>query len=305
MGNHSHSHRLSFSIARILILITFAIGSFQIAFAQTRIISLSGDLDFGRIPIRSSSQRVLAISNLGDSVLTISNLDYPPLPVLTLVEFEGNWSGPIAPGATEYIYITFTPLGTTINGGSNDVDFAGYLSVESDATAGTNYIAMSGVGTWPPLAASLNLDFGSVPLGDTREMMLSLTNTGTMPVTVTNLTLPDGFFSGFWSSGTIQPGSATNISVVFQPAKVTNYDAVAVIGSDATDAVLVLTTPNGNVTNSSVGSILLGVSGSGTYPSGKFIGLFAPTNSLELFKFLALPLADRHSRPRRHTKSFR
>ena len=169
-------------------------------------------------------------------------------------------------------------MGTAITGGTNDLDFQSYLSVESDATAGTNYIAMSGVGTWPPLTSSLNLDFGTVPLGQSQQMTLSFTNTGSAPVTVSNATIADSFSFPFWASATIAPGTATNLFVVFFPTALTNYQKIVLFTSDATDPVLVLITPSGNVTNSADGSIAFGLSGTGTYPTGKFVGLFMPTN---------------------------
>jgi hypothetical protein len=197
MGNQSHYHRPMFSLARIFTLITLALGAIQIASAQTRIISLSGDLDFGRVPINSSSQRVLAISNLGDSVLTVSNLDFPLVPIWGQASFHGNWSGTILPNSTQFVNITFTPMGFGIPGDTNDLDLQGYLTVNSDATSGANYMFLSGVGTWPPANPSVHLDFGKVPLASTRQVSLLLTNIGALPVTISNLTVPYGFSSFF------------------------------------------------------------------------------------------------------------
>ena len=100
MGTRHLYHRLTSSLAGILILFALVIISPEITSAQTRIISLSGDLDSGTIPLGASSQRTLIISNGGDSVLTVSNLHYPAEPILFQVNFEGNFSGPIEPGAS-------------------------------------------------------------------------------------------------------------------------------------------------------------------------------------------------------------
>jgi HYDIN/CFA65/VesB family protein len=278
MGNHRHSHRLASFIAAIFTFITTAIILPGTASAQTRIISLSGDLDFGRVPFHSSSQRVLAISNLGDSALTITNLNYPLVPAWGQASFQGNWSGTIPPNSTHFVDITFTPMGSMIEGDTNDVDIQGYLNVESDATAGTNYFFMSGIGTPPPLSADVNLDFGTVPIGNANRMTLSLTNIGTVPVTISNISRPDGFFT-LSSPSIILPGWSATVFVAFNPTNITNYQAIAAVTSDATDPVLVLVTPNGNVTNSPLGVNPFGVSGIGTYPTGKFVGLFAPTNN--------------------------
>ena len=187
MGNRCHYHRLTSLIAGALTFFIAAVVSPQIASAQTRIISLSGDLDFGRIPLGTYSQRTLTISNLGDSVLTISNLYYPPEPVSMQINFAGNFSGPIPPGGVAFVPITFVPLGTAINGGANDLDFQGYLFVDSDATAGSNSILMSGVGTRSPLPPILNLNFGRVPVGTINAFILTLTNIGNAPVTISNV----------------------------------------------------------------------------------------------------------------------
>ncbi len=277
MENRSHYLRLTWFIVRILFLLTLAIVSPAVTSAQTRIISLSGDLDFGRIPLGTSSQRTLIISNLGNSVLTISNLYYPPEPVLVQVDFAGNFSGPIEPGAAEFVPITFTPLGTAINGGSNDLDFQGYLFVDSNANGGSNSIFMSGVGTWPPLSHSLNLNFGRVPVGTFNASILILTNIGNTPVTISNVFVPDGFFSGF--PNTIAPGARESLSVMFEPTAVADYAGDVSISSDATDPALVVLMPNGNITNSPSGFSAFSVSGAGAYPGGKFEGLFMSSNN--------------------------
>jgi hypothetical protein len=277
MRYRNHYHRLTSSIAGILTFLILAIGSLQITSAQTRIISLSGDLDFGRVPLHSSSQRLLAISNLGDSVLTVSNLNYPLVPLWGQASFQGNWSGTIPPNSTQYVYITFTPMGSGIDGDTNDVDIQGYLSVESDATAGANYFFMSGVGTWSPLPPILNLNFGRVPIGTFHGFILNLTNIGNAPVTISNVFVPDGFFAGF--PNTIAPGARESLSVEFEPTTVTDYAGNVSISSDATDPALVVLMPNGNLTNSPSGFSTFPVSGAGAYPGGKFEGLFMSSNN--------------------------
>jgi hypothetical protein len=277
MGYHRHYHRRTFPVAPLLIFIAIALGTLQIASAQTRIISLSGDLDFGRIPLQSSAQGTLVISNLGDSVLTISNLYYPSEPAFVQVNFAGNFSGPIEPGGSASVPITFTPIGTAINGGTNDLDFQGYLFVDSDATGGSNSILMTGVGTWPPLTPNVNLAFGTVPVGTLNGDILILTNIGTTPVTVSNIFVPLGFVAGF--SATIAPGQGEYADVGFAPTAVGNYAGIASISSDATDPALVVITPGGNLTNSPSGLFAFSVSGAGAYPSGRFEGLFMSTNN--------------------------
>jgi len=279
--NPSRHHRcLTSLLAGTLAFLSAAIVSPETAAGQSRIISLSGDLDFGRIPLRSSAQRRLTISNAGDSVLTVSNLGYPAEPTFMQLNLEGNWSGPIAPGESHDVVITFTPLGTTFLG-PRDLDFQGYLSVESDATAGTNYIAMSGVGVWPSTNNLPPLDFGPVAMGAIHALTWSLTNQGDIPITISNIPSSQVFEAFFWpqlTNNMIAAGSAANFFAVFSPTNVGESRGVITISSDASEPALVAVTPNGNITNSAEGFIQIPVSGTGTYPAGKFIGLFAPTN---------------------------
>jgi len=270
------------SFAAILTFITAALVSLSIASAQTRIISVSGDLDFGSIPFGAASERLLIIGNAGDSLLTISNLVFSPPATLAPATFHGNFFGQLPPGANAYLQIIFTPTVTNLNS-TNDVDFPASLTVNSDATGGTNTVLISATGTYPPANPSLHLDFGAVPLGSSHTLTLLLTNTGTVPVTVSNVVLPDGFsyyfgatngnggfgdggggggfrggggLSSFSSLGpTLAPGSATNLFIFFVPSQVGigNSFHVATISSDATNADLILITPQGNATNSGLG----------------------------------------------------
>jgi hypothetical protein len=129
----------------------------------TRVISLSGDLAFGEVRVGSSSNRLLTISNAGNSTLTVSSIDYPG-------GFSGDWSGAILASGLSNLVVTFSP-GVATNYGGN-------LTVNSDATGGGNLLDVSGVGvvqtnTAPPAPillgvtfsgeASLTLSYTAVP----------------------------------------------------------------------------------------------------------------------------------------------
>ena len=105
--------------------------------AQTRVISLSGNMVFGNAPIGSSQASILTISNTGNSPLAVTGITYPP-------GFSGAWSGNIPAGFAQPVTVTFTP--TIVQ------TYSGNITVNSNKTAGDNSIAISGVGT--PLAVS-------------------------------------------------------------------------------------------------------------------------------------------------------
>ncbi len=98
----------------------------------TRIISLSGNLAFGNVAVGSSAQRPLAISNIGNSALTVSSISYP-------TGFSGNFSGAIPAGSSQNVTVTFSPAAATTYGGT--------VTVNADQTSGTNTITASGTGT--------------------------------------------------------------------------------------------------------------------------------------------------------------
>ena len=98
----------------------------------TRIIRLEGDLSFGEVQVGSNSPRIMTIYNDGNSTLTVSSISYP-------TGFSGNWSGTIAAGSSQPVTVTFAP--TEAKG------YSGYVTVNSDATSGTNTRPVSGTGT--------------------------------------------------------------------------------------------------------------------------------------------------------------
>ena len=87
----------------------------------TKVIALSGDLAFGEVMVGSSSNRMLIISNAGNSTLTVSNIDYPD-------GFSGDWSGAISASGSSNLWVTFFPSLVT--------NYTGSLTVNSDATSG-------------------------------------------------------------------------------------------------------------------------------------------------------------------------
>lgn len=97
------------------------------------IIQLSGDLAFGSIEVNSSANRVLTISNTGSATLSVTNITYPE-------GFSGDWTGgDIAPGQNVTVNVTFNP--------TEQKAYSGNITVTSNASSGTNTIAVSGTGT--------------------------------------------------------------------------------------------------------------------------------------------------------------
>jgi hypothetical protein len=81
------------------------------------------------------------------------------------------------------------------------------------------------------IALSGNLAFGSVVGGASAQRTLTITNSGTSTLTVSNISLPAGF-SGNWS-GTVAAAGSRSVTITFSPAALTTYSGTLTVSSDA------------------------------------------------------------------------
>jgi hypothetical protein len=101
-------------------------------FVASKVIALSGTLNFGVVAVNTSSNLNFAISNLGSTNLTVTNITFP-------AGFVLSWTnGIIAAGSNQVVTVTFSPLAAT--------NYGGTIAVASDATSGNNVLAVSGLG---------------------------------------------------------------------------------------------------------------------------------------------------------------
>ncbi len=96
-----------------------------------KIIGVSGNLAFGSVTTGQTAMATLTITNSGDAMLTVASITYP-------AGFSGAWSGAIVAGGSQQVIVTFAPVAVTAYGGM--------VTVNSDATSGTNTLAASGSG---------------------------------------------------------------------------------------------------------------------------------------------------------------
>ncbi len=114
-------------------------GSNQIACSGTgqplvsRILSLSGDMDFGNVAVGASQQRLLTLSNIGNTALTVTGLTF------SSSVFSASWTGTIAAGGSKFVAVTFSP--------DTEGPFSGTVTVLSNATSGSSQLALTGVAT--------------------------------------------------------------------------------------------------------------------------------------------------------------
>jgi len=180
----------------------------------TRLVSLSGNLAFGNAT--ENSQRTFTISNNGTMSLLVRGLTLP-------AGFSGDWSGTISPGGHQSVSVSFVP--------TVPQNYSGNITVNSNAESGAGEIPISATAT-RSISISGNLSFGAVLVNGTNTRNFTISNTGTMNLTVSGLTTPSGF-SGNWS-GTITPGGSQSINLTISPAAVQTYAGNVSVASDAT-----------------------------------------------------------------------
>lgn len=176
-----------------------------------RVIGLSGNLAFGN----SSTPRQLKITNTGFDRLNVSGISYP-------AGFSGNWSGVVPAGGSQIVAVAFAPSAVRA--------YSGNITVSSDAVGGVSVLPVSGTGA-PAISVQGNLTFGNVFINTTDTRNFTISNTGTMNLTVTGITYPPRF-SGNWS-GTIPPGGSQTVTATFAPNAAQAFNGNLSVSSNA------------------------------------------------------------------------
>jgi len=109
-----------------------------------------------------------------------------------------------------------------------------------------------------------DLAFGNTQVGTTVVVPLDIKNLGTGVLTVTGLTLPNGYTAN-WTGGTILAGHRQAVAIAFLPSAVQPYPGSVVVSADQT-----------------VGANTIGVSGTGVSPSPNIATLISPANGAVL-----------------------
>jgi hypothetical protein len=155
--------------------------------AATRVISVSGNLAFGDVPVGSQRDLSFTIANAGTGTVTVSSLTVTGLASQTTASWT---NGSIAAGATQTVTVRFAPTSAG--------NYNGVVTVVGDQTSGSNTVAISGNATGASVAGSWsgqyrvercdgtgsNQDYfcsarGAFPPGSSLPIALSLTQNGT------------------------------------------------------------------------------------------------------------------------------
>jgi hypothetical protein len=201
----------------------------------------ASSLSFGRVLLGSQATKTLTVTSTGTAAATISGVSitgtgytatYAGVPVQNL-------SAPITlqPGQTVTFNVSFDP--------TNVGKSAGQLSLATDTGSPVN-VSLSGNGeqaTVPALTVSApSLNFGDVQMGSKAELQLTLTSSGTAPVTISSSTIAGQQFqisSVAYPAGvtgwpaTLNPGQQVVLSVAFSPDSVNSFTGDLALASNA------------------------------------------------------------------------
>jgi hypothetical protein len=189
-------------------------------------------LSFGEVEIGQSSSQSLTISNTGNAPLSVTGVSVS----------EGSFAvsptaTTISAGSSQSLNVTFSPQSAgsqqaTLTLASNDPD-------EASLT-----VSLSGEGTPPPapdIAVSpTTLDFGQLTEGQSASRVLTVSNAGTAPLSVTNIVPGDLQYTVSSETFTLSPGSSRDGTVTFTPlAGRTPASTLTIVSNDPDTPVLI------------------------------------------------------------------
>ena len=147
--------------------------------AITTLIADSGN--FGTVALGAFRDQPLVITNPGGCPLTVTNITSSSGDFLMAQVV--NFPFTVAPGASVAVPIRFQPTGPGAKAGTLTIS-------NSDPLNANRVVNVSGTGGSPVIATSVvdTGNFGEVCVGATRDLNITITNSGTSPLSITNIT---------------------------------------------------------------------------------------------------------------------
>jgi hypothetical protein len=176
-------------------------------------------LEFGATTVGSSATETAAVQNLGTANLMVSSVTVSGNPDFSVDATSPGTPFTVPPGGSTNVVVRYTPSGTGAD--------IGQLSITSnDSDEGTVNVTLSGTGTPPATVCDINVtplsrDFGTVQIGQTAMLPVSIGNTGSAACSVTGLTAsPAEFALGASTPAlpfTVQPAASVELQINYTP----------------------------------------------------------------------------------------
>ena len=201
-------------------------------------------LTFGSVALGTNATRSATISNSGSSALTISQLR------VNNAAFQlSGIAVPVtlAPGQSASFSVAFIPtaaetVSAVISAGAS-ASLSSTASTTIPSVGRTASLALSGTGGVGQLAvAPQSVSFSSTQVGSSTTQSLTLSNSGTAPLQVSQAAVAGAGFavSGMSAPITLQPGQSAPLSVVFSPTATGNAAATLTLASNAANPAVTI-----------------------------------------------------------------
>jgi hypothetical protein len=208
-----------------------------------------GSVDFGNVTPGNTKTLTISATNSGTATVNISSfaistkyfsMTSPTLPVA------------VPPGQSASLSLMFSPNGTG--------NFNAVLTIGSDASDTQTSVTLSGNGsTSAPGALSTNPGseaFGSVINGTKQSKTVTLSNTGSSTVNVSQVSVSGAGFqvSGITTPVAISASQSTTFTVSFNPQTAGSATGLVTITSDASDSTTTMSLSGTGVVAGALGS---------------------------------------------------
>jgi hypothetical protein len=161
----------------------------------------------------TSPAQSVTLTNYGAAALSITGIGFAGADPGDFAE-TNTCNGSVAPAASCIIKVTFKPTGINARTAS--------LSITDNAPGSPQTISLSGAGTVVELNPA-SLGFGGVPVGQSKNLSTTLTNTGTGTLSITGTTLTgsdsDEFSQVSTCGSSVGAGQSCTISISFKPTE--------------------------------------------------------------------------------------
>lgn len=191
----------------------------------------ANELDFGTVLINHVATQILTLTSAGTEAVTVDSatmsgygftMDGVTLPIT------------LNPGQSATMQVHFDPTLAT--------SYSGSMTIAS--TGGTSTVSFIGTGVGaavPQLTlSSMNLAFGNIPINTVSTQALTLSSTGTAPVTVNSAGISGTSYglSGANFPVTLTPGQSITVQVRFSPTAASTYPGTVTFSSNSASGAI-------------------------------------------------------------------
>ena len=230
------------AIATAASLSQSATASATYTFAYPAVLFTPASMAFGNQTVNTTSGvQAVTLTNSGAATLTIGSISITGANASSFAQ-TNNCGATLAAGAGCNIALTFAP--TTV------ASFSAVVAVTDNANGSPQTVALSGSGTAAPAPVAVltpsSLSFTGAAGTTSAAQTVTLSNTGSVPLTITGITAPSSPLMGLFNEtsncgASLAAGSSCTISVTFSPAIAGNVTGNLLVTDNATGSPQMVT----------------------------------------------------------------